>query len=257
MPPALPERAPAQVEIDGEQIDVRVRESPTARTARLRVGPQHPLELIVPAAMQVDEIETVLVERQQWIADKLAQSRALADRRDLELDRPGVAWLAGEAIPIEVTGAQRAVARLVERPENGGGPTRVLLVGGTDDAAAKRAIERWYRRTARARLRAVVDEEAARLGLAVASVTVRDQRTRWGSCSAAGRLAFNWRLVMVPAEVLRYVAVHELLHLREPNHSRRFWRSLDEALPGWRSQAAWLRKNGGELRHHESALGGN
>lgn len=115
---------------------------------------------------------------------------------------------------------------------------------------------RWYRREARRRLLTTVHLEAARLGLDYGVVAVRDQRTRWGSCSRAANLAFNWRLVIAPDDVLRYVVVHELCHLRVRNHSKEFWRLLDEAMPDWREQAAWLREYGHELRAYkpETAL---
>ena len=90
-------------------------------------------------------------------------------------------------------------------------------------------------------------EEAAALGVAYTRIEIRDQRTRWGSCSPKGTLSFNWRLALAPLEVLDYVVVHELCHLREPNHSPRFWRLVTERRPGWREQRAWLREHGPEL----------
>ena len=97
-------------------------------------------------------------------------------------------------------------------------------------------------------LEAAAAREAARLGLVYARIAVRDQRTRWGSCSTRGTLSFSWRLALAPPEVLDYVVVHELLHLREHNHSRAFWRLLDEHRPSWREQADWLRAHGEELQ---------
>jgi predicted metal-dependent hydrolase len=96
-------------------------------------------------------------------------------------------------------------------------------------------------------VRMVADEEAPELGVEFARIQVRDQRTRWGSCSSRGTLSFNWRLALAPHEVLDYVVVHELCHLREPNHSPRFWRLVESRRPGWREQRAWLREHGAEL----------
>ena len=84
----------------------------------------------------------------------------------------------------------------------------------------------------------------------------RDQRTRWGSCSSRGTLSFNWRLALAPLEVLDYVVVHELCHLREANHSPRFWRLVGERRPGWREQRAWLREHGAELLAFRPAADG-
>ena len=106
----------------------------------------------------------------------------------------------------------------------------------------------WYRRQARGMLTETVEHEAARLELSGWSrIRVGDPRSRWGSCSTSGTLSFSWRLVMAPAWVADYVVVHELCHLRQMNHSRRFWQLVDEAYPSRRSAQAWLKRHGPEL----------
>lgn len=103
------------------------------------------------------------------------------------------------------------------------------------------------RRAARELVAMLAEEEAAALGVEVNRIQIRDQRTRWGSCSANGNLSFNWRLVLAPFDVLDYVVVHEVCHLREANHSRRFWRLVESRRPEWRDQKAWLVQHGPEL----------
>ena len=93
----------------------------------------------------------------------------------------------------------------------------------------------------------LIEEEAPVLGVEPKRVQIRDQRSRWGSCSTRGTLSFNWRLVLAPLEVLDYVVVHELCHLREPNHSRRFWKLVEARRPAWRLQRDWLHEHGPEL----------
>ncbi len=90
-------------------------------------------------------------------------------------------------------------------------------------------------------------ELAARNGLAVARVTIRDQRSRWGSCSPKGHIALNYRLLLMPAEVCDYILIHELMHLKQADHSRRFWRHVEAACPGFRDAERWLRKHGSGL----------
>jgi predicted metal-dependent hydrolase len=103
------------------------------------------------------------------------------------------------------------------------------------------------RRAARELVTMVAEEEAGALGVAFRRIEIRDQRTRWGSCSPKGTLSFNWRLVLAPFEVLDYVVVHELCHLREPNHSPRFWHLVAARRPAWKTHRAWLREYGAEL----------
>ena len=177
----------------------------------------------------------------------------------MDLDRPGVVWLGGMAVPIRLTGAERAVARLLAPPSPRAATSLSvassltvapslsvapsLHVGGRRRKDAARAIDRWYRREARERIAAVTAAEAARLELEPGRVTIRDQKTRWGSCSTSGTLSFNWRLVIGPGHALRYVVIHELVHIRHHNHSRIFWNALTEALPDWKRSADWLRAN--------------
>jgi predicted metal-dependent hydrolase len=210
------QRAARLLEIDGETISVRVRESARARRLRVTLGPRRPLEAVVPSRVTEGQVDRFLDDVRPWIARKL---RELAARpAQLELGCPGVVWVGLEP--------------------------RIAPAG---DSAA---IERWYREEARRRIALVAKREAARLGVAHGVIGIRDPRTRWGSCSSRGNLSFSWRLVIAPAEVLEYVVVHELCHLRELNHSKRFYRLLEQARPTWREEAAWLREFGHELHDY-------
>ena len=110
------------------------------------------------------------------------------------------------------------------------------------------------RRAVRELVAMVIDDEASALRVKPKRIQIRDQRSRWGSCSTTGTLSFNWRLVLAPFEVLDYVVVHELCHMREPNHSRRFWRLVEARRPDWRVQRDWLDRHGPELMAFRPAL---
>ena len=100
---------------------------------------------------------------------------------------------------------------------------------------------------ARELVSALAEEEAERIGVEFRRIRIGGQRTLWGSCSPRGTLSFNWRLVLAPLDVLEYVVVHELCHLRIPNHSRRYWDLVERHRPHWRRQRDWLREHGPEL----------
>lgn len=121
-----------------------------------------------------------------------------------------------------------------------------LLLPGPDERAAARAAA-FLRQVARDRLAAACDGYAGALGRSYAGLTLRDTRSRWGSCTAAGGLMFSWRLVMAPPDVLDYVAAHEVAHLVEMNHSPAFWAVVERLKPGWRAQRHWLRQEGATL----------
>jgi predicted metal-dependent hydrolase len=110
-----------------------------------------------------------------------------------------------------------------------------------------RLTEEQGRREARARISLIAQSEAAALGVAYSRLTVRDQRSRWGSCSSKGALNFNWRLVLAPHDVLDYVVVHEICHLVELNHGPRFWRLVERRRPNYRDSKRWLDEHGWEI----------
>jgi predicted metal-dependent hydrolase len=115
---------------------------------------------------------------------------------------------------------------------------RLLRRAALSTSLADRAS---LKRRALIELPARLRELAARHGFEAGRVTVRDQRSRWGSCSPRGDISLNWRLVTMPDAVRDYVILHELAHLREPNHSRRFWRVMSRICPDWREARQWLR----------------
>lgn len=236
-------RRPRRFTVGGDTLIVRVRESQRARTARIIVGPRRPLEVIIPRGTSDAQVDGLLEEKRRWVERKVVASREIAERAPrLGLGRRGVIWLEGLAVPVERRSGRRAVATMRDR---------LLLVVAGSDGDAGAAVARWYRREARQRVENVTRREADRLGLDYVSIAIRDSCTRWGSCSRKGNLSFSWRLVAAPSQVLEYVVVHELCHLREPSHSKPFWRLLDTVRPGWQEQARWLRQHGRELHGYD------
>jgi len=124
-----------------------------------------------------------------------------------------------------------------------------LRVPGAAETADKR-VERFLRAAAQSDFGDAVEHVAAR------RVTIKDTRSRWGSCTSDGRLAFSWRLVMAPPFVLEYVAAHECAHLLEMNHSPAFWAHVANCRPAWKQERAWLRQHGRDLHAVGHAVGG-
>ena len=110
------------------------------------------------------------------------------------------------------------------------------------------------RKEARARISLIAQSEAAALGVEYKRLTVRDQRSRWGSCSSNACLSFNWRLVLAPHDVLDYVVVHEVCHLVELNHSARFWKLVERRRPSYRDSKQWLDEHGWEILAYQPPL---
>jgi predicted metal-dependent hydrolase len=117
-----------------------------------------------------------------------------------------------------------------------------------------RLTEAQGRREARERITLIAQSEAVALGARYTRITLRDQRSRWGSCSASGALSFNWRLVLAPHDVLDYVVVHEVCHLVELHHGASFWRLVEKRRPGYRDSKAWLDTHGWEILAYRPPL---
>ena len=122
-----------------------------------------------------------------------------------------------------------------------------LVVAARPDEPVTPVVEAWYRREAAALIAPRAHVRAARLGAQVARVTIRDPRSRWGSCSTTGTLSFSWRLLLAPEHVLDYVVAHEACHLLRPDHSPAFWDLVRETFPDHRTARDWLRDHGNLL----------
>ena len=139
-----------------------------------------------------------------------------------------------------------ATLRLVPEP----GRSRVHRSGEcllVPEGDARPAIERFYRRAARAEIARRLDHACALAGHDYSGLDIRGQRTRWASCSSSGRMSFNWRLLLAPERVLEYVVWHEVCHLEVLDHSRRFWALVERHWPDYREDRDWLARNGATL----------
>lgn len=144
-------------------------------------------------------------------------------------------WLRGQIVALAIDGGEVRV----------GGEALGRLAAST---TLREHVERSLRARAAVELIERTVTLAAVHGLDISGVAVRDQRTRWGTCSPNRKISLNWRLIQMPPSVSDYVIYHELMHLRQPNHSRRFWREVEKVCAGWREAERWLRKHGKELQ---------
>jgi predicted metal-dependent hydrolase len=223
-------------------IPYRIRRSERARHARILVDGSG-VEVVVPRRFPLREVEPFVEEKRAWI------ERTLRRMRQTELELPparlvdgGEVWYLGERLALAV---RVDPGRRREHVARRGGELRLSLPTGVP---VRDALERWYRRRARAEVAPRLDAACARAGTSYARLQIRGQRTRWASCSSNGAMSFNWRLLLAPPEILDYVVEHEVAHLEVLDHSQRFWRLLASRCPDWRAREAWLRRHGHALR---------
>jgi len=216
-----------------DELAYTIRRSVRARRARVSVGPDLGVEVVLPATAREEAAAAAIVELRPWIERRI---RDLERARQRMPRRSGVVPFLGQELVLSPkTGRQRVARR-----------GSVLLVPA-DESLASGAIERWYRRAARGEVRARLDRATAAAGLEYRDLTIRGQRTRWASCSATGRMSFNWRLLLAPERILDYVVWHEVCHLEVMDHSPRFWALVAQRWPTYRQDKAWLREFGTTL----------
>jgi predicted metal-dependent hydrolase len=223
---------------------VRVRRHRQARRYTLRIdAPSREVVLTIPPRGSLKEARDFAQKHGAWIAARLGRLPKAAP------------FAHGTEVPL------RGVPhRIVHRPgrgtvwaEDGDDGKRLLCVAGQSPHVDRRVAD-FLKREARRDLEAASRRYAAALGVGIKRVSVRDQSSRWGSCSNSGVLSFSWRLVLAPPFVLDYLAAHEVAHLVELNHSPRFWRLLKRISPDCERAKVWLDSNGTELHRYGLSL---
>jgi predicted metal-dependent hydrolase len=217
------------------QIDKLVRSN--RRTLSLIVEPDGTLTVRAPSRMTEADIRRFIDVKADWIKRKQAVARKEAIAAHRYVDGETFLYL-GKEIPLRLLQDQRPA----------------LVMDGTFKLTrsawpqAESVFEAWYKKQARAVLTERAEFFARKYRFNLGKIRITSARTRWGSCSAKQTLSFTWRLVMASLEVIDYVVVHELCHLRELNHSRSFWAQVESILPDYESHRKWLKQNGAKLK---------
>jgi predicted metal-dependent hydrolase len=212
-------------------IPYTVRRSARARQVRVNVHAHSGVEVVLPARAPERAAAAAVSELRPWIERRLGEVQEVLDRIAA---RAGTLPYLGTSLELVPQAGRTRAHRSGER----------LLVPAGD---ARPALERFYRRAARAEIASRLDRATALACRPYSGLSIRGQRTRWASCSADGRMSFNWRLLLAPERVLDYVVWHEVCHLEILEHSRSFWALLERHWPGYRSDRDWLRRNGATL----------
>lgn len=215
-------------------VEIVLKRSARARRFSLRVSRlDGRVTLSLPARAREAEAMDFARAQEGWLRETLAGMPV----------RAGVGI--GSVLPVE--------GRMLRLTQGAGRAVRVegetLLIPG-DPAQAGVRTGAFLKALARERLVAASDRYAGMVGRRVERVTLRDTRSRWGSCAADGALMYSWRLIMAPPAVLDYVAAHEVAHMVEMNHSDRFWAVVERLYPGWQVQRKWLHTHGQALHSH-------
>ena len=221
---------------DGWTVTVRVRRSRRARRLLLKLDPATGPELVIPEGASRAQADDFAQRHVGWLRNRTARLPAAVSLVD-----GAVIPFMGDDHAIKHCPDMAGVVR-VEQTEEG---PQLRVSGGAEHLG--RRLTDWLRKQARHEIGVRARAHAESLGRQVARIRITDTRSRWGSCSTTRTLSFSWRLVLAPVEVLDYVCAHEAAHLVEMNHSRRFWRLVDEICPDVNSARRWLDREGSRL----------
>lgn len=233
----MSEASTRQVELLGEPIAYTLRRSAEATEPRIDVDIDG-VTVVLPECGD-DDPETLLKENAAWVLDKTRKYDAYReDIPDRRFEEGATFLYLGEEH--EVIVESRPTSEVTD------GALR-LAEHHVEQTSVKRALEALYRRKARETFEERTDYYAAEIGVDYEQIEVRNQRTKWGSCSTTGTLGLNWRLMMAPPDVLDYVVLHEVAHLREQTHSEAFWDLIAEHDPQYDKNAEWLEEHSARL----------
>jgi predicted metal-dependent hydrolase len=236
-----PEPQAIEVAFDRAVYLVRVRRHPQARRYTLRIqAATREVVLTMPPRGSLAEARAFAQKHGGWIAARLGRLPS------------AVVFAHGTVVPVrgvEHRIEHRRGARGTVWQETAADGTRLLCVAGEAPHVGRRVLDH-LKGEARRDLAAASRRYAQRLGVTLRRVTIRDQSSRWGSCSTTGVLSYSWRLILAPPHVLDYLAAHEVAHLIEMNHSRRFWRIVLQACPDTHRAKGWLDAHGAGLHRY-------
>ncbi|MDX2308876.1 MAG: SprT family zinc-dependent metalloprotease [Hyphomicrobium sp.] len=232
--------------IDGLGAPVEVRRHPAARRLTLRVSRTRRAVIVtLPAQCPLDEAGSFLNRNIDWVRQRLdSLPQPVPLRHGMYMPLRGVAHLivAGE------TGCRSRLVRRIEKD-----PHPLLVVPGAGETVTRR-LKTWLDAEVRRDLSDRVAIHAKAIGRHPKRIAVRDQTSRWGSCSTTGVLSFSWRLILAPPHVLDYVAAHEVAHLAEMNHGPRFWKTVRQLCPLLEDSKRWLQIYGMDLHRYGAAV---
>ena len=225
------------VDIAGRSLPLTSRSDRRATRLTLRIEPGgRALKMTVPHGVPIRDVEAFLQRHHGWIQSRIAKLPA-----ENGLSEGGTLMLRGISHRIVSTGKLRG---LTEASLIDGEPA--ILVSGESQHVPRRLAD-FLKKEARRDLEALASHHAKASGKRIASISMKDTKSRWGSCSHDGNLSFSWRIVMAPPNVIDYLAAHEVAHLTEMNHGPRFWALCQKLCPGTDEAKAWLKRNGSAL----------
>lgn len=227
------------IEYDGGRLEFRVKTSDTAKQLRIRVG-MDGVVVLRPADRKMGELDSFIEDNINWVQSQVARIERLRRIRSPQTTPPQSILFHGKLTPVEIERKPRRAGTNKVVSQDG----RITVIrGACSQTLPEKSLEYWLRGQARKVIESLLPPLCTRLAVEPNRIYVRAQRTKWGNCSALGNLSFNWRLIMAPNYVQRYLVTHEMVHLKVPDHSTRFWLAVQGFCPEKERARQWLCAN--------------
>jgi predicted metal-dependent hydrolase len=217
-----------------------IRSKRRRKTVSLHIKEDGRIVLYVPYHTPKGEIERFIKEKESWVIKKITEKKRSFKETEKAFT-PGEKFLyLGESYPLEVreTDGKELPLKL---------SFGKFILDKDHLEEARDLFAHWYKREAKEKIEGRVHYFSNRLQLFPRGIKITGAKSRWGSCSRDNRLSFSWRMIMAPFQIIDYVLIHELVHIREKNHSKKFWTSVEAILPDYRKHRFWLKENGYRL----------
>jgi len=233
----------SSIHLAGRQVDYRLIRSKAAKILRVRVGPAG-VEVVQPTTRKAGEVEAFLHANDAWIIAQLERVERLYPVRRPHFSEGGEILYRGVSTSVQVIdhAHRQGSAKVIFEQD------RLQIIRSREShTPPAQSLENWLRKQARTAIEQHIAVVAGQLQRTPRNIYIKDQRTRWGSCSSRQNLSFNWRLIMAPEFVLHYLVTHEVVHLAIPDHSKRFWLTVQSLCPETERAKQWLCANSARL----------
>lgn len=234
------------IQYGNRNINYEIKKGNRIKTVAIHINPTGYITVLSPQSLDEEKIRMILHKKARWIIEKQEQIKKNRNSNS------GKQFVSGESFPylgryyrLKV---MKSITETEEKCRMVGGRLAVEVNGKSDSengrTAIKKALMDWYLQHAEEKIRERASRFARLIGRWPASIKIKNQEKRWGSCSRTGIIRFNWKIIMAPISIMDYVIVHELCHLISPQHSSRFWQKVQSVIPDYKKRRDWLKEAG-------------
>jgi len=233
----------SQITISGIKIPYAVRRNNKARRIWIRVEDEEGLVIILPKGRKTSLISKVIREHKDWVLKAIQKRQERLENAPPRLGEGRSLVYRGRTVDLTVRNNPCLVPQIRLK-----GDELSVMMPKNSEKSLREVLSDWMKERALLIFSRRVEYFCAKIGARYGNIQVRNQKTRWGSCSSKGQLSFNWRLLLAPPDVLDYLVIHEVSHLKHPDHSQRFWNLVKTLCPGYKRHQLWLKENALSLR---------